>query len=91
MNALQDPKSALLDLEPVAESLPPWLAHQNAELLGRCREAASRSRKRQPAVKPHPHFTGADSVRHVVAPAATDRRDGDPPAVWANIVAYFSA
>ncbi|MEQ7010135.1 hypothetical protein ABN028_28545 [Actinopolymorpha sp. B17G11] len=91
MNALQDPKSALLDLEPVAESLPPWLAHQSAELLGRCREVASRSRKRKPAVKPHPHFIGADSVRHVVAPAATDRRDGDPPAVWANIVAYFSA
>ena len=89
MHALRDPKTALLDLEHVEGSAPAWLATQTGDQLERCRDAAAGSRKRVPAVKPRPGYTGADRVKHTVAPLVTDRRDGDQPAVWDKIAGYF--
>lgn len=90
MDRLADPKTALLDLEACEDSIPSWLAASAATRLGTCRAAAPKSRKRVPSVKPRPGFTGADAVRHVVAPPVTRRESGDQPEVWTSVERFFS-
>ncbi|MBI5231017.1 MAG: hypothetical protein HY876_02505 [Coriobacteriales bacterium] len=88
---LDDPKSALLDLE-ADLPFPRWTrsATDVDQVLDACRQAASTSRKRAATVPPRPSFTGAGSTGEVVAPSLGDRRDGDEPRVWTEVAALLS-
>ena len=86
---LKDPKTALIDLEHAARFLPAWLGAPIDEVLQRCHNDGSRSRKRRPSVEPRPAHAGSDSLRHVVAPATLERRDGDRPAVWDHVAPHL--
>lgn len=88
---LNDPKTALLDLESACEAAPPWLGANLAEELARCRAEAQQSRKRTASVKPRPDFVGPGNVLHTVAPAIGKRADGDEPVVWPAVRGYFVA
>ncbi len=90
MDRLADPKTALLDLEGCHDLLPPWLESRATARLELCREAAPKSRKRVPSVKPRPSFTGFDHMLDAVAPATVRRRDGEQPEVWKDVSPYFA-
>lgn len=89
MDRLADPKTALLDLEESAASVPAWLQSGASERLERCRADAAKSRKRVPSVKPRPTFVGSAESMHVVAPAVGNRADGSEPEVWPAVAGYF--
>lgn len=89
MDRLQDPKTALLDLEDSIDLLPIWLTDHAADRLERCRDEATRSRKRVPSVQPRPRHTGSDQMAYVVAPAVDERADGHVPTVWPQVATYF--
>jgi hypothetical protein len=84
---LNDPKTALLDLDVQA---PAWLAPDPADLVARCAEAAARSRKRVPSVKPRPALSTPDWAYASVAPAVGRRQDGDIPSVWEQVEPLFN-
>lgn len=89
---LDDPRSALLDLE-ADLPFPGWAragTGDAAEVLDSCRRAVSTSRKRKAAVNPRPSFTGAGSAGGTVAPAVGDRCDGDEPRVWTDVAGLLS-
>lgn len=86
---LNDPKTALVDLEAALSLLPSWLSAGATERIERCRDAADRSRKRVAAVQPRPEHVGAEQMAHVVAPAVSNRIDGREPEVWPVIASYF--
>ena len=90
MDRLADPKTALLDLEACNGALPSWLESHAIARLELCREAAAKSRKRVPSVKPRPQFTGSGRMVDVVAPAVVKRQDGDPPELWERTSPYFT-
>lgn len=85
-NEMKDPKTALLDLEASATTVPLWAAPAPQRTIEQCREAASVSRKRVPSVRPRPKFEGSPPD---VAPAAEDREDGYEPTVWTEVRAFF--
>jgi len=87
---LNDPKTALLDLELAVAAPPLWLAAGIDGQMQRCTAAALASRKRVASVKPSPDFTGFKHVSHTVAPPAIIRADGDEPVVWPAVSSYFT-
>jgi len=89
MDRLADPKTALLDLEDCDDLVPQWLTPRSAVRLEKCREDASKSRKRVPSVKPRPLFKGFDHILDSVAPAVVRRRDGEQPELWTRVAPYF--
>jgi hypothetical protein len=76
---LDDPKTALRDLEPARQALPSWLVPLAEPEISACRSAAPLSRKRKPSVAnarpylppPHPIATRDHAREH--------RSDGDSP------------
>jgi hypothetical protein len=89
MDRLNDPKTALLDLEDSIDLLPSWLSIGATQRVERCRVAATKSRKRVPSVEPRPNCVGSAESAHVVAPPVRDRTDGAEPEGWAEIRPYF--
>jgi len=59
---LNDPKTALLDLEPAFDLAPQWLGSDLPGQIARCRVEAQRSRKRTASVKSQPEFLGSSKV-----------------------------
>lgn len=86
---LNDPKTALLDLEPAAASVPAWLTPSPDNDVEHCREAAVNSRKRVASVKPRPSHVGAASMHDLVAPPVIERADGAEPEIWSLVKHYF--
>jgi len=89
MDRLNDPKTALVDLEAALSLLPSWLSTGGPERIDRCRDEAGRSRKRVATVQPRPEYVGAEQMAHVVAPAVSNRIDGGEPEAWPVIASYF--
>lgn len=86
-NEMKDPKTALLDLEAAAPTVPLWAAAAPQRAIEQCRQAAAASRKRVPSVQPRPKFAGSPPP---VAPAAEYRADGCEPTVWTEISTFFT-
>lgn len=86
---LDDPKTALADLETASELLPAWVGADPSDGVQLCRAAARASRKRVPTVQPRPDHVGPGGKLHVVAPPAKARDDGDRPDVWPTVTPYF--
>ena len=91
MDRLADPKTALIDLGDCDGSVPSWLRPLADSRLEDCRDAAPRSRKRTPSVKPRPPFIGFDQMLHAVAPPVGRRRDGEQPETWGRLETFFVA
>jgi hypothetical protein len=76
---LDDPKTALLDLDPIRETLPGWLEPLTISEITACEDAAPLSRKRKAAVanaRPYlPPLQAVATGDH----AHEHRADGDPP------------
>lgn len=79
---LRDPKTALVDLEAAMDSGPGWLADVVAADLRACRAEAEASRKRKPAVKVAPTYSGTDTP---VEPPTEHVPSGSMPELWSDI------
>lgn len=80
MLRLDDPKTALADLEAACQDAPAWLAPVTAWLLSTCRESAADSRKRKPSVDPAPRLDPAD--HDILAEPPDSPLDGKRPHLW---------
>lgn len=85
---MNDPKSALPDLEVAAAEAPGWLDSANGDLEA-CRAAAATSRKRTPSVKAAPPYRGPGTAAEIVARPPTSRQLGAMPGVWVAVVVHF--
>lgn len=86
---LNDPKTALADLDP-ADDLPDWLVVDRSATIDRCAAAATTSRKRVASVSPSPTLTITHEARGTVAPHVTNRADGDEPSIWVAVAPRFA-
>jgi hypothetical protein len=87
---MNDPKSALADLEVAASGVPDWLADTAKADLARCAAAAVESRKRTPSVKPAPDYVGPGTAADTVARPHVPRRHGVQPPVWNAVLTHLS-
>lgn len=76
---LDDPKTALPDLEAAALDAPSWLHADAMASLATCQRDATQSRKRKPSVPPAPEFVGDRMDRAFVAPPSGPRAMGARP------------
>ncbi|MBO3088838.1 hypothetical protein [Cellulomonas dongxiuzhuiae] len=86
---LNDPKTALTDLDP-ADALPAWFSAVQSDAIDRCAEDAVKSRKRVPSVSPSPTLATTHEARGTVAPSVINRRDGDELSIWVAVAPYFA-
>lgn len=82
LHALNDPKTAVLDLEAATGSAPDWLRDRLATDLATCREEAPRSRKRKPSVDPAPELAARPVAHDVVAAPDPLHEPGARPGLW---------
>jgi len=87
---LNDPKTALLDLELAVAVSPPWLAGGIDGQIQRCSEAALASRKRVASVKPSPDITDSSTSAIPSRRLRLSVSDGDEPVVWTAVSGYFT-
>jgi len=89
MRYLDDPKTALADLENAAPSAPPWLAPHVIEDTAACRTAAAMSRKRKPSVQPAPSLGSSRSAHDKVA-SPGHHEPGARPALWDALLPFLA-
>lgn len=88
---LDDPKTALLDYTVALPDAPDWLRPQVATDIEACTNAAARSRKRKPSVKPSPEYWRApEDFYDLVNNRMPGHRPGSRPALWDLIVPVLS-
>jgi len=87
---LNDPKTALIDMEAAAGHVPGWFEKDVLTQVEACRDAARASRKRVPTVKARPDLAPPSTGRDFVAPPVGDHVDGARPTMWDAVAGYFA-
>lgn len=87
---LDDPKTALPDLEASAAYAPDWLRSRVDDDLRGCREAARVSRKRKRSVDEAPVYSGKGVAHETVASAEPGHVVGSRPLLWDPLAALLS-
>ena len=84
---LQDPESAMADLDPAATDAPTWLARDAAASREAGAIEARARRKRKPTIEPAPSYQGPGTAADTVARRESPRPGGTRPSVWDSVIA----